>query len=183
MSYQQVTHYLREALLDARELKTLASNGQESSSPPSATAARLLREMQEHLDRARWSRAVDPQEYVGHCPGPLEPIGEISAESYHALAFNVSDKIFQDIAYILSCAARDGARKGDVVRLYGDDGAISMDLVARHWVYVREYLVSARCPDFAERAGEIIARMEYESACSEAQAVAGQGQEDNARAG
>lgn len=180
MPYREVTHYLRKALLDACALRALASDGAESRSPrAAAAAARLLRGMQEHLDRAQWSQAVDPQEYVGHCPEPLEPVGAISAESYHALAFTISDKIFQDIAYILSCAARDGARKGRVVRLYGDDGAVSMDLVTRNWVYVRDYLLSGRCPDFEEQAEEIIARMEFESVCSEAQAVASQGPEDD----
>jgi len=180
MPYQEVTHYLRKALLDACALKALASDGADSDSPRSAAAAaRLLQGMQEDLDRAQWNQAVDPQEYVGHCLEPLEPVGAIAADSYHALAFTISDTIFQDIAFILSCASRDGARKGRVVRLYGDDGAISTDLVTRHWGYVREYLLSGRCPDFAGRAEEIIVRMEFESVCSEAQAVPSQGPEDD----
>lgn len=184
MPYQQVSHYLRKALLDACALRALASDGAESRSSRAAkAAARLLRGLQEHLDQAQWNQAVDPQEYVGHCLEPLEPVGTISADSYHALAFTISDTIFQDIAYILSCAARDGARKGRVVRLYGDDGAISADLVTRHWGYVREYLLSGRCPDFAGKAEEIIVRMEFESVCSEAQAVASEGPEEDACGG
>ncbi len=184
MPYQQVTRYLRKALLDACALRALASDGAESGSPRAAkAAARLLRGMQEHLDRAQWDQAVDPREYVGHSLEPLEPVGAISADSYHALAFTLSDTIFQDIAYILSCAARDAARKGRVVRLYGDDGAISTELVTRHWPYVREYLLSDRCPDFAGRAEDIIVRMEFEAVCSEAQAVPSQGSEDDVCAG
>lgn len=166
MSHHRVTRSLRHALLDASALKALAEDQSEFAPTPAAeTASRLIRRLQSHLDNAQWAQGVDPADYVGHCQAPIVPIDGISADSYHALAFGISDKILQDVSYILSCAAKDAARKGNVVHVYDENGAISAELLERHWIYIREYLVSHRCPDFALRADEILACMEHESAC------------------
>jgi hypothetical protein len=163
MSHRQVTQHLSSALLDACELKALALEEPESAAQFAVGAAGLIRAIQEHLDLAQWNQSVDAQDYVGHVDF-VESVSGVAADSYHELAFLLSDKIFQDIAFVASCAARDDARKGVVLRLYDDRGVINDKLLERHWRYVREYLCSSRCPEFAAKTQTIIAMMEDELA-------------------
>lgn len=163
MLHPDVTLSLREALQRAVALKTLAQAEPDSTPEHAASAAGLIHAIQRHLDRAKWDQEVDPEAYSSLSDEPIEPIGSVTGDSYHGLAFALADKIFQDIAYVVSCAARDDARRGLVMRLYDDDGGVNTELLERHWRYVREYLQSGRCPDFASKVESIVAMLEEEA--------------------
>ncbi len=162
MAQLEVSNYLRTAVADANALRTLASEEPGSLSPSRAqAAAELVLRIQAQLDRTGWNQKVDPRDFAG--PDLIGPVGGVTADSCHALAFHISDKLLQDVVYILSCATRDHTRKGDLLRVFDEQGVISGELVTRFWEYVRDYLVSQRCPAFEEHLQAILEGIDEEA--------------------